>query len=282
MKKYVGSLAGLCLVFTGLALSGAISATAQDQTAGTTPPPKVLQIVNEALKPGQGGNPHMKTESAFVQALRNANWPTHYFGMDALSGKSRAVFFTGYDSFEAWQKDMNATMKNTSLAAAIDSAAVADGALLDSLETSVYVYREDLSLRAPVDIPHMRYMEISIYNIRPGHEHDWETLVTMYMAALEKVPNAHWATFEKMYGTTTSGARFIAISPMKSLAEVDQEMLDGKAFAAATTEEQKQKIRDLTASTTESTESHIFAINPKMSYVPDSWVKADPTFWSQK
>jgi hypothetical protein len=59
-------------------------------------------------------------------------------------------------------------------------------------------------------------------------------------------------------------------------------MLDGKAFAAATTEEQKQKIRDLTASTTESTESHIFAINPKMSYVPDSWVKADPTFWSQK
>jgi len=282
MRKYFGSIAGLCLLFTGLSLTGAISAAAQDQTAGTTPPPKVLQIVNEALKPGQGGNPHMKTESAFVQALRNANWPTHYFGMDALSGKSRAVFFTGYDSFEAWQKDMNATMKNTSLAAAIDSAAVADGALLDSLETSVYVYREDLSLRAPVDIPHMRYMEISIYNIRPGHEHDWETLVTMYMAALEKVPNAHWATFEKMYGTTTSGARFIAISPMKSLAEVDQEMLDGKAFAAATTEEQKQKIRDLTASTTESTESHIFAINPKMSYVPDSWVKADPTFWSQK
>jgi len=282
MRKYFGSIAGLCLLFTGLSLTGAISAAAQDQTAGTTPPPKVLQIVNEALKPGQGGNPHMKTESAFVQALRNANWPTHYFGMDALSGKSRAVFFTGYDSFEAWQKDMNATMKNTSLAAAIDSAAVADGALLDSLETSVYVYREDLSLRAPVDIPHMRYMEISIYNIRPGHEHDWETLVTMYMAALEKVPNAHWATFEKMYGTTTSGARFIAISPMKSLAEVDQEMLDGKAFAAATTEEQKQKIRDLTASTTASTESHIFAINPKMSYVPDSWVKADPTFWSQK
>jgi hypothetical protein len=282
MRKYFRSIAGLCLLFTGLSLTGAISAAAQDQTAGTTPPPKVLQIVNEALKPGQGGNPHMKTESAFVQALRNANWPTHYFGMDALSGKSRAVFFTGYDSFEAWQKDMNSTMKNTSLAAAIDSAAVADGALLDSLETSVYVYREDLSLRAPVDIPHMRYMEISIYNVRPGHEHDWETLVTMYMAALEKVPNAHWATFEKMYGTTTSGARFIAISPMKSLAQVDQEMLDGKAFAAATTEEQKQKIRDLTASTTESTESHIFAINPKMSYVPDSWVKADPTFWSQK
>jgi len=281
MRKYFVSLAGLCLLSTGLGLTGAITAAAQDQAA-TTPPPKVLQIIMEGLKPGEGGNPHMKTESAFVQALRNANWPTHYFGMDALSGRSRAVFFVGYDSFEAWQKDMDATMKNTSLAAALDSAAVADGALLNSYETSAYVYREDLSLRGPVDIPHMRYMEISIYNIRPGHEHDWETLVKMYMAAFEKVPNAHWATFEKMYGTTTSGARFIAVSPMKSLAEVDQEMLDGKAFAAATTEDQKQKMRDLTASTTESTESHIFAINPKMSYVPDSWVKADPTFWNQK
>ena len=281
MRKYFLSLAGLCLLCTGLGLTGATTAAAQNQAA-TTPPPKVLQIIMEGLKPGEGGNPHMKTESAFVQALRNANWPTHYFGMDALSGRSRAVFFVGYDSFEAWQKDMDATMKNTSLAAALDSAAVADGALLNSYETSAYVYREDLSLRGPVDIPHMRYIEISIYNIRPGHEHDWETLVKMYMAAFEKVPNAHWATFEKMYGTTTSGARFIAVSPMKSLAEVDQEMLDGKAFAAATTEDQKQKMRDLTASTTESTESHIFAINPKMSYVPDSWVKADPTFWNQK
>ena len=73
-----------------------------------------------------------------------------------------------------------------------------------------------------------------------------------------------------------------AISPMKSLAEVDQELLESKAFDAATTEEQKQKIRDLTASTTESTESHLFQFNPKMSYVPDSWSKADPSFWNQK
>jgi hypothetical protein len=281
MKKHLGSLVALCLLFTALNFTGVVAASAQDQMNGVTPPPKVLQIIVETLKPGQSGNPHMKTEAAFVQAFSDAKWPEHYLGMDALSGRQRAVFFVGYDSFEAWQKDTDASQKNATLSAALDSASIADGALLESLENNSYVFRPDLSLRAPVDIPHMRYMEITIFNVRPGHGHDWDTLVKMYMAAYEKIPHAHWATFEKMYGVG-SGGRYISITPMKSLAEVDQEMMDDKGFAAAVGPEQMQKLRDLTASTIESIESNLVQFNPKMSYVPDSWVKADPAFWGQK
>jgi hypothetical protein len=281
MKKHLGSLVARCLLFTALNFTGVVAASAQDQMNGGTPPPKVLQIIVETLKPGQSGNPHMKTEAAFVQAFSDAKWPEHYLGMDALSGRQRAVFFVGYDSFEAWQKDTDATQKNATLSAALDSASIADGALLESLENNSYVFRPDLSLRAPVDIPHMRYMEVTIFNVRPGHGQDWDTLVKMYMAAYEKIPHAHWATFEKMYGVG-SGGRYISITPMKSLAEVDQEMMDDKGFAAAVGPEQMQKLRDLTASTIESIESNLVQFNPKMSYVPDSWVKADPAFWSQK
>jgi hypothetical protein len=281
MKKHLGSLVALCLLFTALNFSGVVAASAQDQMNVVTPPPKVLQIIVETLKPGQSGNPHMKTEAAFVQAFSDAKWPEHYLGMDALSGRQRAVFFVGYDSFEAWQKDTDATQKNATLSAALDSASIADGALLESLENNSYVFRPDLSLRAPVDIPHMRYMEVTIFNVRPGHGHDWDTLVKMYMAAYEKIPNAHWATFEKMYGVG-NGGRYISITPMKSLAEVDQEMMDEKGFAAAVGALQMQKLRDLTASAIESIESNLVQFNPKMSYVPDSWVKADPAFWGQK
>ena len=277
MKKLFLSPAVLCLILTG-----PLSAAAQDQATSTTPPPKVLQIIVETLKPGQSGSPHLKTEAAFVQAFSDAKWPQHYLGMDALSGKQRAIFFVGYDSFDAWQKDADATMKNTTLSSALDSASVADGALLESLETSVYVFRDDLSLRAPVDIPHMRYMEITIFNVRAGHERDFEDLAKMYMAAFQKVPNAHWATFEKMYGTQTSGSRFIAVTPLKSLADVDQEMMDGKSFDKSMSADDMKKLRDLTAAAIESTESNLVSFNPKMSYVPDTWVKADPSFWSQK
>src|ERR1700759_851512 len=104
MKKHFGSFAGLCLVFTGLTSIGSIHLAAQDQAASTTPPPKVLEIIVETLKPGQSGSPHLKTEAAFPQAFRDAKWPQHYLGMDALSGKQRAIFFVAYDSFDAWQK----------------------------------------------------------------------------------------------------------------------------------------------------------------------------------
>jgi hypothetical protein len=278
MRKLFGLSAGLCFILTGLIFTGS-AAFAQDQAPGMSSPPKVLQIIVEGLKPGQGGSAHMKTESAFVQAVKAANSPTNYIGMDALTGPSRAVFFVPYDSFEAWQKDLDATMKNATLAAALDSAAVADGALLNSYETSAYVLRDDLSLRAPVPLDHFHYLEISLFSIRPGHGKDWDDLVKMYIAAYQKIPNAHWATFEKMYGTE-SGSRYIAVTPMKSMAEVDQEMLDDKAFGSSISEEQHQKMRDLTAAAVESITSNIYSVNPKMSYPSDRWVKGDPTFWN--
>jgi hypothetical protein len=282
MKKRFGLLAALCFLFAALTLVGSGIAAAQEQTGAVTQPPKLLEIIVETLKPGQSGSPHMKTEAAFVQAFSDAKWPQHYLGMDALSGRQRAIFFVPYDSFDAWQKDTDAGAKNSSLSSALDSASIADGALLESLETSAYVYREDLSLRAPADIPHMRYMEITLFNVKPGHAHDWEALVKMYQSVEQKMPNAHWATFEKMYGTQTSGSRFITVVPMKSLAEVDQGMVDDKGFAAAAGPEQLQKIRDLTASSIESIESNLVQFNPKMSYVQDSWIKADPDFWGRK
>ena len=281
MKKYSGSFAGLCLVFTGLSV-GSSNLAAQDQAASTTPPPKVLEIIVETLKPGQSGSPHLKTEAAFPQAFRDAKWPQHYLGMDAVSGRQRAIFFVGYDSFDAWQKDTDATMKNSTLSAALDSASIADGALLESIETSVYAYREDMSLGAPVDIPNMRYMEIAIFNIRPGHDKDWEDLVKLYTSNMKKIPRAHWAAFQKVYGTQTSGSRFIAVTPMKSLAEVDQEMLDYGTLDKSTSADDMKKMGELSAAAIESTESNLVAFNPKMSYVPDSWVKADQAFWGQK
>ena len=65
--------------------------------------PKVLVTQLEMLKPGVSGVPHMKTESAFVQAMTAAKRGTHYLGMDLMSGASRVLFLVGYDSFAAWE-----------------------------------------------------------------------------------------------------------------------------------------------------------------------------------
>ena len=87
-------------------------AAAQDQSSG---PPKVLTVTREFVKPGKTGMMHDKAESAFVQAFARIKYPTHYLAMNSLSGKPRVLFFTGYDSFAAWEKDANTVNKNAAL-----------------------------------------------------------------------------------------------------------------------------------------------------------------------
>src|ERR1700687_5087245 len=115
--------------FVLLPVGGYVSAAAQDMSNPPLPP-KVLVIGREYTKPGKSGVAHEKTESAFVQAMRRAKWPTHYLAVESLSGKSRALFLTGYDSFEAWEKDQSAQQKNATLSADLARAWAADGELL--------------------------------------------------------------------------------------------------------------------------------------------------------
>ena len=72
-------------IFAGLALAAAQEAT------DTVPPPKVLAVFREFLKPGKGGSLHEKAESGFVQAFARAKWPQHYFTVNSVTGKPHPV-----------------------------------------------------------------------------------------------------------------------------------------------------------------------------------------------
>ena len=277
MKKLTGMWVGLVLIFGGLS-----AMVAQEMSDGVTPPPKVLVIQREFIKPGKNGSLHQKTESAFVQAMTAAKWPSRYLAVESLSGQTRALFMIGYDSFAAWEKDNDAMRNNATLSAALDRAGIADGDLLTAYESSAYVYSEDLSLRAPVNIAQMRYFEISRFVVRPGHEKDWEALVKLYKTGFEKAsPKAHWATYQSMYGVDNGGV-YLVLNPMKSMAEVDESFGDFKKFEATMGEAGMKKLGELSAACIESSQTNLFMFSPKMSYPPDAWVKADPTFWKPK
>lgn len=243
--------------------------------------PKVLQIQREFLKPGKAGNIHEVKESAFIDAMNRAKWPTHYIGMTSLSGKSRALFFTSYDSFDAWEKDSAGVSKNAALASALDRAYAADGELLDSYDTGVFLYQEDMSLRPRPDLGAARYMEISSYHVRPGHNKEWTEAVKLVKAAYEKgVPESHWGMFEQAYGG--DGGTYLVMTSHKSLAEVDKGILDDKQFVATMGEDGMKKLSELVASCVENSQHQLFAINPHMSYVSEEWIKSSPDFWNVK
>jgi hypothetical protein len=274
MKRIMSCLLG------GTFLCGGLSLAAAQEMSGVTPPPKVLLVYREFLKPGKGGAPHEKAESAFVQAFAHAKSPTHYLAANSLTGKNRALFFIGYDSFDAWEKDSLATQKNAPLSAALDRAAVADGELLSETDASLLVYNEEQSLRAPVDIAHMRYFEISLYRVRAGHRKEWADAVKLVKAAYEKVPDAHWAMYEAFFGQEDT--TYIVFIPRKSAAEIDHASEESKAFMAAMGEDGMKKLGELESSAIEFHQNNLFQFSPAMSYPRDEWVKADPGFWKPK
>lgn len=269
MRKLIGLLLGLSFI---VATAGSIEA---QEKMDAMQPPKVLVINREFLKPGKGGSAHDKSESAFVQAFAKAKWPTRYLAMDSLSGRSRALYLAGYDSFEAWEKDNQAIQSNTTVGAALERAAMADGDLLSDYDTTVLTYSEEYSLRPGVDVAQMRYFEISLFQIRPGHRKDWDDLVKLVMAAYEKIPDVRWATYEVAYGQM--GNTYAVFSPMKSAAEIDKAFAQGKEFMANMGPEGMKKFADLSSAAIESSQSNLFQFNPRSSYPPDRFLK-DP-FW---
>ena len=56
-------------------------------------------------------------------------------------------------------------------------------------------------------------------------------------------------------------------------------MGDAKKFEAAMGPDGMKKLSELSAACIESSQTNLFQFNPKMSYAPEEWIKADPGFW---
>lgn len=264
-----------------LAVAGSLLAAAQD-SASTSSVPRVLQVTREFIKPYKSGAAHDKTESAFITAMTRAKFPAYYVGMDSQSGESRALFLTRYASFGEWEKDNKIIDKTPTLAADLERASVADGELLDKVDSEVYTYDPDLSYHAHDDLENHRVYQISVFHVRPGHTSQWHEVVKMVKDAHDKAgTSAHWGMYEIAFGT--DDGTFIAITGDPSMSAIDTGFAEDKKFRDAIGgDEGMNKLDELFGEAVVSSHSELFTVNPKQSYVPDAWVKSDPDFWKPK
>lgn len=261
-----------------LAAASGFIAAAQDAVA----PPKVIQLQREFIKPGKAGAAHDKSEANFVAAMNHGKLQGHYVALNSMSGRTRALFLTGYPSFAAWEADNKIVDKSAALTAELDHALTVDGELLSDFDSAVATYDEDLSYKPHGDIAHARYFEVSMFKVKPGHRHDFMELTKMVKDANEKGgTSSHWATYEVAYGA--EDGTYIILSADKSMADIDQGFAESKKFMEAMGgPEGMQKLDKLYGETVEFSRSELFAINPKQSYAAEDWVKGDPDFWKPK
>jgi hypothetical protein len=271
MKFRFRSSAAVPLLMS-LSCSAPFALFAQD----VLPTTKILVISREYTKPGKDGAPHQMVEGAYPRALAASKVPNHYYALVSMSGPPRALFFHGYSSFA----EMAAAQKNatgdSALAATLDRTNAADSDLLSSKDYSVWVKRDDLSLDPGFRVG-ARYEELTQFFVRPGHYKEWEELVKLVIDGYKKVPGAHFGTYEEAYGSPGSG--YLVLITVKSAADLDAEEGQSKQFEEALGGEGLKKLAELEAACVESRQTNLFVIDPKMSYPPEAFVKADPAFW---
>ena len=276
MKSISPVLLGL-----SLAVAGSTFTAAQDASSTSTLP-KILQITVEYTKPYKGGAAHDKTESAFIAAEEKAKFPVYYVAMNSQSGKSRAIFMTHYDSFEQWEKDNKLVDNNPTLAAGFERAGLADGELLDEVDQLVFTYDEDLSYHPHTDMGKHRVYQISVFHVRPGKRQEWHDVVKMVKDANDKAGTSnHWGMYEVAFGDPDG--TYIALTGDPSMSAIDLGYSEDKKFREAMGgDEGMRKLDQLFGEAVESSHSELFTVNPKLSYVSDDWIKADPEFWRPK
>lgn len=270
-------------VLLGLSLAVAGSTLTAAQDASTTSNlPKILQFTVEYTKPYKGGAAHDKTESAFIAAEQKAKFPVYYVAMNSLSGKSRALFMTQYDSFAEWEKDNKLVDNNPTLAAGFENAGLADGALLDEVDQLVFTYDEDLSYHPHSDLANHRVYQIGVYHVKPGKQAEWREVVKMVKEANDKAgTSAHWGMYEIAFGAPDG--TFIVLTGDPSMSAIDLGFSEDKKFREAIGgDEGMRKLDEKFGDAVESSRAELFTVNPKQSYVSDDWVKADPGFWKPK
>ena len=266
----------MCVV---LLLASGWVAQAQTQPA----PPKALQIFEENVKVGKAPA-HEKVETNWVKAFARAKWPGQYIAMKTIAGPPQAWFVEPHDSMGSIEKLQKDTEKLTALVSETDLLGAQDGELLSSARSILATYREDISYLPPnvEPVAKMRYFDVEIFQVRPGHNAEFIESRKLTKAAHEKAKMPDPMVYYAVAAGAPNGT-FIRFRSLKSLADEDRfdEAHNSKNYRDATSSSSK-RVDELTSASVANIQHLIYEIDPKMSYMPKEFTSQDPDFWTPK
>jgi len=283
MKSNVFPVAaiGLCLA-GGAQLSPQMAAQTAAPMQEAAPAPNVLMVVREQIKEGREAA-HVKAEEAWPRIFQKGEVKTHYVGMTAESGPSEAWFLQPYDSFGGMEK-ARAEIQQSPMAADLEAANALDGELRTGSRTMLTAFRADLSYHpeeAMSSLPKCRHMAVTVLRIKYGHDAELAQAARLLIDGDEK-SNADQPVLTYQVVSGGASGTYLLFAPMESLARMDAAPARVAAARQAMGDRNRQHFDTLAAEVVQSSESLLFAFNPRMSYVSKEFAAADPEFWIPK
>jgi len=245
-----------------------------------TSQPNIIQIYREQIKAGHA-MAHKANESGWPEAFAQAGSTDYYLAMESMTGRSEVWFVAPFESYAAVGKSMEQTESDPVLSAALGRLAMADAEHLDGVDVLEAVAVPELSHGQFPDLNRMRFWEISIWRIRPGHERRFAEAAAAYkQVATKAAPDARW----RMYRVTAGlpDASYISFSSVVSFGEFDEMMASGNAVMQAASPEVQTLLSSFMAEGAISLVSNKYRLDPSMSYVSAETKATDPAFWNKK
>lgn len=257
------------------------------------PPPNIILLVREEIKPGEMPA-HQQEAAAFIRTLAKANARISNeklrdgrIGMSPVAGNENEVaYLWAYDSFadmEAKAKESERLATDPALMKA-DFDRLPDNRLHVSQRDTLAVFRPELSYGlGRIDIAEARYMVMTTFRIKPGHEEEYWGMVKKHVfPARDKAGiKASYAIYSSVGGVPNG--TFFQFRPLRSLAELDERApVATRNAMGSDTKEEVDKVTDRSMLVSETT---VYRINPRLSLVAPAMAARDksPTpFWNPR
>ena len=271
MRKQTLSLPLLALAAaTGLASAQAVPTTQ----------PALLQVGREEIKPGRGGD-HAKWEAGWPAAYAKANSPDAYLALASMTGANEVWYVSSYASHAALGEGMKRDAGNAVLSAELNRLSKGDGEFLTSLRTFQAVARTDLSMGAFPDVARMRFWEITIFRVRPGHDGQFEAAAKAYISAAKRsAPSTNFRTYEVIAGMT--GPTFLVFTSVPAFGDLDKVAANGQEIFKGATAEEGAALQKFALEGQLNVETNRYRLDPAQSYVSKETRAVDPDFWMPK
>ena len=246
-------------------------------------PPKLLRITRQIVKPGRAAAED-RIGTLIAHAMARTKYPANVLALSSVSGESEVWLLESHESFASVEEADAFVEKTPALKWSLGQYDAQNGELVSAVRRLLAVYRKDLSYHGEQlaqGLSKMRYLSMVMVGLHPARDAEFADAIKLVTGNYEKI-NSDQPLVVYQVVSGAPGPSYLFFSPMVSLKTMDEAPARGRAIRESMGEENAAAMLKTSATVTAASESFLFTLNPRMSYVSKEFAAGDPEFWIPK
>jgi len=249
------------------------------QQAPLTPPPQILLIGREFIKPGKRAEV-LRIERDSVEQQVRLKSPHSYLTISSMSGREDLWWLNPADSYGDFEKELAKVAATPGLLEQWTRNPALKADLITDPRQVYARYREDLSFGRGLSGAKTRYFLVTTVTVRPGHGSDFAELRKAIRGAHERARSGDVLSVYEVESGMRDGT-YLIFFPAANLDEVGAiSQFEGHGVESTLSEAARTRFRTLSDSAILESQTVLFQVSPEISLPDKAWIEGDTEFWS--